>query len=134
MKTLLELNTLLEGKTDEGWTGPIAGADVAKHLTKAELRHMVSDEDYMKHVKHNTHIPVFKVQQFSHNVKKVRVGNTEGNHFMEFALRKGGTPASKIVYARDNSGHPDIKWAVAKVHDFVEEEEKERAKKERAKK
>lgn len=93
------------------YSGSIAGRDVSKHLNKTQIKKILSDDSYGEHVAHNRHIPVFRVQQWKPGLKKVRVGNTEGQKFVEFHINDHGTIAKKRVYAKVNGPHAN-QWVV----------------------
>lgn len=137
MKNLNQISELLNEAIEkmpkegpaEGWTGPLFGPDVAKHLSKNQLRAIVNDPDYAAHVKHPQHLPVFKVHKFSPSVKKVKVGNTEGTHHIEYSVSNPGKLLSKIVYEKeDQSMHPGVKWRIASFEDIAAKEAEEKAK------
>ncbi len=138
MKTLAQISDLLtEGKKKEAysddWTNPLFGPDVAKHLSKKQITAIVSDPDYAKYVKHPQHLPVFKVNKFSSSVKKVRVGNTEGTHHIEYAVSNAGKALTKAVYEKEDGIHPQVKWRLHSQEDMAAKEAEEKAK-EQAKK
>lgn len=137
MKTLAQISDLLtEGKKEahsDDWTPPLFGPDIAKHLSKKQITSIVSDPDYAKFVKHPQHLPVFKVNRFSPSVKKVRVGNTEGTHHIEFSVSTAGKALTKAVYEKEDGVHPQVKWRLHSQEDMAAKEAEEKAK-EQAKK
>jgi hypothetical protein len=136
MKNLFQISELLNEAIEkmpkkgpaEGWTGPLFGPDVAKHLSKNQMKAIVNDPDYSAHVSHPQHIPVFKVAKNTDGTKSVKVGNTEGSKHIEYKVANNGKLHTKIVYEKDNSGHPDVKWRVSSFEDIKAKEDEEKAK------
>jgi hypothetical protein len=108
------------------YSPPIAGRDVIKHLNKTQIKKLLSDPHYVQHVAGGRHIPVFRVQQWKPGLKKIRVGNTEGQKFVEFHMNDHGSIAKKRVYAKVNGPHPN-QWTVAEK--WPEDEMAKKAKK-----
>lgn len=133
MKSFKEYNDLLPlteaEKKSEDWTPPLHGAAITKHLGKSHIRGIVSDDDYGRFVKHNQHIPVFRVQHSAAGYKKVRVGNTNGDHFVEYGINRAGTVHKKTVYARADGLHPDVRWSIHSTWNLEDEQAKKKGKK-----
>ena len=113
-------------KSAEEWTEPLHGESLTKHLGKAHIRGIVSDEDYVNHVSDPTglHFPVFKVIHQPAGYKKVRVGNTKGEHFVEYTINRAGTVQKKTVYRREEGIHPGVKWAIHSTWNLEDEKAK----------
>jgi len=133
MKTFREFTSLLcldeaEKKADE-WTTPLHGAAINKHLGKSHIRGIVSDDDYQRFVRHQQHIPVFKVKHSGGGFRDIRVGNTNGDHFVEYKVNRTGTVHKKTVYARADGLHPDVRWSVHSTWNLEDEQAKKKGKK-----
>lgn len=128
MRSFREFDSLLldeaAKKKPEEWTPPLSGVLISKHLGKAHIRGIVSDEDYAKHVKDKEHFPVFRVNKVSPTLKKVRVGNTKGDHFVEYDLNKSGTVLARTVYKREQGLHPNVTWGIHSKWKLEDEKEK----------
>lgn len=133
MKTLKQYVELLPESTDSGWSGALVGPDIAKYLSKKQVMAIVSDPDYGKFVKHDEHIPVFKVNKDSDSTKKVKVGNTEGKHHIEYSISNAGKALTRSVYEKEDNTHPQVKWRLHSFEDMAAKEAEEKAK-EQAKK
>ena len=133
MKSFKEYDTTLllteAEKKSEDWTPPLHGGAITKHLGKSHVHGIVADDDYGKYVKHNQHVPVFRVQKGDAGFKNVRVGNTLGDHFIEYAVNKAGTVHRKTVYARADGLHPKLRWSVHSTWKIEDEQDKKKGKK-----
>ena len=101
-----------ESAAGEEWTEPLAGAQVAKHLNKSQIRGLLSDEDYTEHVKDPKATPVFRVKKASDTLYKVKAGNTKGEHHVEFTINNRGLITRKTVFRREIGLHPKLQWAI----------------------
>jgi hypothetical protein len=134
MKTFLEYLNLLPldeaaKKAKDEWSPPLAGADITRHLGKSHVRGIVSDEWYTNHVKHAQHFPVFRVAKGEAGYRKVKVGNTLGDHHIEYTINQAGTVTRKTLYHRASGIHPAVHWGVGETWKIEDELAKKKAKK-----
>ena len=125
---LLPLDEAAKKEKDE-WTQPLAGGAITKHLGKSHVRGIVSDDWYGKHVKDAQHFPVFRVSKGEAGYRKVKVGNTKGDHHIEYTINRSGTVTRKTLYHRATGVHPDVHWGVGETWKIEDEQDKKKAKK-----
>lgn len=116
MLTLSELANLIpitEAKGDEkAWSPTLTGKEISKHLSMAQVRGILSDEDYGSSIKHDSHIPVFRVKKLPGNIKEVKVGNTGGSHHVHYHITNQGKVTKKTVFRKESGLHPKMNWAI----------------------
>lgn len=119
---LIPVNEAVGEQAD--WTEPLAGAKIAKHLSKQQIRGLVSDEDYRSVVKHSNHIPVFRVKKLPGSAKEVKVGNTGGAHHVHYHITNQGKVFKKTVYRKEAGLHPNMNWAIQSTWKIEDDEKK----------
>jgi hypothetical protein len=129
MKTFHEFLTIDEATKGDDWTPPLAGHAIAKHLGKAHIKGIVSDEDFRNYVHNREHFPVFRVKHGTGGYKDVRVGNTLGDHHIHYTINRAGTVQRKVVYSRSDGVHPGVHWAVHSSWSLQDEMDKKKGKK-----
>lgn len=115
----INLIPITESNGDESsWSEPLVGSKVSKHLSKNQVRGLLSDEDYSSVVKHHNHIPVFRVKigkklvSDKDGVKEVKVGNTGGTHHIHYKISNQGKILKKTVFRKESGLHPKMDWAI----------------------
>jgi len=127
------MNAIFGDQVNEGaeeWSGPLVGYQVKKHLSKSQIRNILGDEDYTKHVDGKApNMVVFKVHPGQHDTMRVKVADTRGEHHVEFNIDKRGLIKRKTVFRRAEGVHPKIHWAVHSTWSLADELKKNKKKK-----